>query len=284
MSDVCVVHLVWDHLGVEQFKSFITSYINYPSGIEHDLIIIFQGNFDKNIHNYLSLVDDINFIPYYRKNVGYDLGAYYEIASTYEYNYFCFLNSYSKILGIDWLLKMYKFISKDDVGIVGATGSYESPYSQAVSAQPRQKPLLRKIISTIWKESLIYYYYLYYDPFPNYHVRTNAFIIKRELFLDSAKYFLFRLKNKRFHFECGRRGLSKRLLNMGLNLYVVGRDGKSYGKEDWWCSNTFRQGSQENLLVADNKTDDYQNSSLADKKLLAGAAWGNPAMKSSFLF
>lgn len=44
-------------------------------------------------------------------------------------------------------------------------------------------------------------------------------------------------------------------------MIVVGKDGEGYDKKEWRKSRTFRQSEQENLLVADNQTRDYQERS-----------------------
>ena len=53
----------------------------------------------------------------------------------------------------------------------------------------------------------------------------------------------------------------------------MGRDGIGYPREEWALSRTFRSGEQENLLIADNRTDQYANGDEAFRTLLAGLAW-----------
>jgi hypothetical protein len=64
---------------------------------------------------------------------------------------------------------------------------------------------------------------------------------------------------------------------MGLNVLVVGRDGRAYSPEEWPQSNTFWQSNQENLLVADNQTRSYSNGSDYTRLVLAHYAWGRRA-------
>jgi len=66
-------------------------------------------------------------------------------------------------------------------------------------------------------------------------------------------------------------------MRLGLDVLVVGSDGRGYAKEDWAISRTYRSGQQENLLVADTQTDRYKESSLQMKRYLAHAAWGKSA-------
>src|SRR5207247_122146 len=109
-----------------------------------------------------------------------------------------------------------------------------------------------------------------------YHVRTNAFIISRALALECWPRFI-PTKRTAYLFEAGKRSLTSRVMRLGLNVLVVGRDGRGYAKEDWATSRTYRSGQQENLLVADTQTDRYKESSLQKKRYLAHAAWGKSA-------
>ena len=75
-------------------------------------------------------------------------------------------------------------------------------------------------------------------------------------------------------FESGRESISRRIASRGLDLIVVGRDGRGFFPDEWSISRTFRTGEQENLLVADNQTRSF---TYADKKtriLLSQYAWG----------
>jgi hypothetical protein len=54
----------------------------------------------------------------------------------------------------------------------------------------------------------------------------------------------------------------------------VGRDGVAHPPERWPESATFRAGGQANLLVADNRTRQYDRAEGAERRALAEAAWG----------
>jgi hypothetical protein len=66
-------------------------------------------------------------------------------------------------------------------------------------------------------------------------------------------------------------------MRFGLRPLVVGRNGEAYEKERWHLADTFRQGSQENLLVADNQTDRYAQADAATRAELSRCAWGEHA-------
>ena len=55
---------------------------------------------------------------------------------------------------------------------------------------------------------------------------------------------------------------------------VVGRDGRSYERDRWRESATFRSGGQRNLLIADNRTAQYEQADPAFKRRLEQMAWG----------
>jgi vancomycin permeability regulator SanA len=61
----------------------------------------------------------------------------------------------------------------------------------------------------------------------------------------------------------------------------VGRDGRVFEIENWGTSNIFRQGKQENLLVADNQTRQYDRAEDGEKKYLTEVAWGKDHTQAS---
>jgi hypothetical protein len=115
-----------------------------------------------------------------------------------------------------------------------------------------------------------------YAPFPAYHLRTNAFMIGRETMLGLRTWDI-REKEDAYRFEGGRESMTSQLLRAGLKVLVVGRDGRGYEKEEWARSETFWQGAQRNLLVADNQTRDYEEGDARRRKFLSRLAWGEQA-------
>ncbi|MGZ4351312.1 MAG: hypothetical protein ACXVRX_12420 [Solirubrobacteraceae bacterium] len=57
---------------------------------------------------------------------------------------------------------------------------------------------------------------------------------------------------------------------------VVGRDGRAYDRDRWRESRTFRAGEQDNLLVEDNRTRQYEEAQGRWRRKLARLAWGQP--------
>jgi hypothetical protein len=117
---------------------------------------------------------------------------------------------------------------------------------------------------------------LCFDPFPNYHIRSNAFMLTRANILRIWPGF-FPTKRVAYLFENGKRSMTRRILRMQLQALVVGKDGVTYQPQQWPLSHTFRHGLQENLLVADNQTRQFLQADIAQRKYLSSLAWGEQA-------
>src|SRR5204862_725971 len=94
-------------------------------------------------------------------------------------------------------------------------------------------------------------------------------------------YGKMRSKKEAYIFESGNQSMTSQILHMGLKVLVVGRDGRAYEKEVWPESRTFFHAEQQNLLVADNQTKDYEESKLFKRTVLSTIAWGGRARPSA---
>lgn len=327
LQKICVVHLVRKQNGVEPFMRFLNSYRSNSSGMEHDLLVIFKG-FEQSdtMEKYLALLKSHPFEAFYVSDAGYDINAYLTTVEQYSerYRYFCFLNSYSIILDQDWLKKMYAHIIRPGVGLVGASGSWNSNFTNALGMLKKrlkvysnwlristnnlvskfsrklhfkhknsdnillmndaQKKAARaeefgrlmrnkNILETLVNLAKAYVPLLiYFKGFPNYHIRTNAFMIEGRL-MRSLKFAAPKNKMDSYIFESGRRGLTRRVLDKGLKVVVVGKDGVGYEKEAWNESRVFWRYDQENLLVADNQTMKYQQGTVEERSYFSAVAW-----------
>lgn len=276
MSEICVAHLVRAQNGLATFQRFIESYRAYPPGTSHTLLLILKG-FDerRDLRDYESLLDGIPYESFFVEDQGFDIRPYLSAARNFKHRYFCFLNSFSVILDEGWLLKMYQHIQSPGVGVVAATGSYESLYDHLMRSWPQERPW------SFWLKIMLRHpadfrralsNRAHFPPFPDYHVRTNAFMIAREIMLR-LKIGEIRSKDEAHRFESGRRGMTRQILAMNLKPLVVGRDGRAYEMENWYESVAFRSGDQHNLLVADNQTRYYDNADPEVKKALAEWTW-----------
>jgi len=299
-TDTAVIHLVRKLNGVEPFQIFVKSYLRFDAGMSHDLILVLKG-FEENVLEveYQNLIGLLNPIVIYVADKGFDIASYFEVYKKYtlRYRYFCFLNSYSEILDHHWLKKMYCHIVREEVGLVGATGSMESHASEKIPWMfwiffvniirhfrvHVNKPFKERIslgISGAWAHSHFFqvffdsiYLKLNFRKYPNYHIRTNSFVISSDHMakLSSPK---IRTKMDAYMFESGRHGLTNQILKCHLKVLIVGRDGLGYEPKDWNKSGTFWQSDQENLLVADNQTRLYRSSNSSQKMALSKKAWG----------
>lgn len=304
MKELCVVHLVRAHNGIEPFRRFLESYRANPGGIEHDLLIVFKGfGQPQDTAEYRELLAPFHYATLDVSDEGFDITAYFAAFKRYseQYRYFCFLNSYSVILDCDWVRKLHENISKPGVGLVGATGSRNSHNSNAYAWFFRIAAIFRAEINRLlslmmnradskmgysphkahitrpyWKTAIFlvkeawvnFHYIIYFDPFPNYHIRSNAFMISGEL-MKTLKCPAIKTKMDAYRFEGGRNGLTRQILGMGKRVIVVGKDGTGYEKEEWHKSRTFWQSEQENLLVADNQTRYYDEGSPEKRSYLS---------------
>ncbi len=274
MSDICVVHLVRQKNGIAPFKNFLSSYIANPGGIEHDLLIIFKGFINReDALPYQQLIDTIVHKEFFIDDAGFDINAYFAAVNNYNYKYYCFLNSFSSLLDHDWLLKLFSNLIKQNVGIVGASGSYESIYTNFITGFTSDINTNLNIIGRFELLIQLIKYRYYFDPFPNYHIRTNGFMISSDVMREIRCDILMN-KMDAHRFESGKQSLTKQIFQMNLNALIVGKDGQSYEKQDWHRAGTFRQGDQSNLLIADNQTNAYSLADSLQREKLILCAWG----------
>ncbi len=275
MSELGVVHLVRARNGLEPFTSFLDAYARNPGSVAHDLLIVFKGfSGDAELEPYRARLKAVPHQGFAVSDFGLDLRAYYLACRHFDYPWLCFLNSYSTPLDERWLDKMFACSKQPQVGVVAAGGSWESMYTNYAKALAAggKLPLHRRITSAL----KLQVNRRLFRPLPNYHVRTNAFIVARSLMLEIWPPLIVN-KTVAYMFENGRNNFTQRILRRGLKPLVVGRDGRGYEKEEWARSNTFRQGNQENLLVADNQTRGYAAADFETRKCLSEFAWGKDA-------
>lgn len=276
---VSVVHLVWVPLGLEPFAKFISSYCKYDNEYEHELVLIFNGIKEaaetKVYHEYIKAFQ-IKYRSFYREN-GQDLEVYFWTARQLTTDYVLFLNSYSEILANGWLRKYMEAMEIENAGAISATGSYMSYYSVIKNGYSWKWDKSVSLLANYRKCKLLiknlFLYRFYFKSFPNSHLRTNAFIIKRKLFL-ALKFSKPKKKIDAYFFESGKKGLTAQLLQRGLNVYLVDRYGKTYKPDEWYESFIFWCDDQANLLVSDNQTRKFDCGSKEERKLLTFNAWG----------
>lgn len=276
MATVCVVHLVRHKNGLAPFRSFLESYLGHPAGIDHDVLILYKG-FARHadIESYEALLADVHHSFLMVTDSGFDLGPYFLAAEKSENEYLCFLNSFSVILDDDWLLKLYRHISTPGVGLVGATGSWGSICPGRIGSD-RTPPLWKRLLRPLtWRASRAFFS-IYFEAFPNYHVRTNGFLIARDTMLG-IRHGRVSTKIHAYLLESGRNSITRQIERRGLRPLVVGKDGRGYEKQEWDASNTFWRDGQSNLLIADNQTRGYAAETPENQRMRESFAWGHAA-------
>jgi len=285
---IAIVYLSYVPYGPIFLENFLKSYISNKPNINHSLHIVMNGWKDNKEHKrQLLLFDEIlkqyevEHLKHYSLE-NYDIGVYLSMEEKIESDFFVFLNTRSKIINRYWLDYLYSNITKPGVGAVGATGAWGD-----ATLKKRMFKLLKKLIRfkvkfSEFKQLIFYYTNLY--PTLRPHLRTNAFMIKseilRKLIYHKISPCFIRpfagTKQERLQtlcFEHGRQNMNFQIESMSLRTLVVGADGKGYEQSEWYESNTFWSGNQENLIVTDNQTEKYATARDSVRKFLRFSAW-----------
>jgi hypothetical protein len=257
VPEVAVVHLVWEPVGPAALRRFADSYRAHPAGAEHRLVIVFKGFGAAGPGtDHRAALAGIEHETLRYDEPTLDLPTYAWCADALDAAHLCFLNSESVLLGDGWLAALLEHLSAPGVGAVGATGSFERPRSI--------NPLKRRR----------------WPSFPNPHLRTNAFALPRAL-MRELRWPAVRTKAAAWELESGRDGFTRQVWGRGLRTLVVGRDGRGYPPEAWPHSATFRSGGQANLLVADNRTRQWEEADPAERARLSRMAWGDAGAQAA---
>ena len=275
MSEIQVVHLVWKPAGIESFRRFLDSYREFPAEVDHDLLVLFKAFGGDDLVEHRALLSGIPHQELLVPNTTLDLGAYFYAARRAEGRFLCFLNSHATVLVPGWLRMLYENVTRPGVAAAGATASWESFYTNYLRRMdevgpPKSPAAWAKHLNRLRK---LRSYKANFHPAPNPHLRSNAFIVERARWLALTPGSL-RTKWSSWLFESGKKGLTPQLTAQGMEVVVVGRDGRGYSQQEWPQSRTFRSGDQANLLVADNRTRQYAEADEELKQYLRELAWG----------
>jgi hypothetical protein len=226
-------------------RAFLESLRLNPAGFDYDLIWQLKGYPKDQDNTFLA-----EFCKHFSGTVHqlrypdtlYQFNLAFDAARRFDHDFLLFFTSWSRILAPNWL-SCYRgaFEAHADCGVVSATGSFER-----ISRD---------------------------QSFPNINVRTNAFMIDRKLFLSLDAGDLG-TKSAGNQFEAGPNSLTRQIERRGLTPILVDRFGGSFRPREWPQARVFRSGSQEALLVADNRTHDYAKASAKRRRKLVRLAWG----------
>lgn len=232
---ICVVYLLRESKAV---TPFFESYESHSAGLPHQLLVL-----DKGQRATVSLKPE--WLSASMSDRGMGLRAFSLACRKFarNFDYVCCLNSWSVIQSDDWLAKLYAGLQAPGAGIAGATGSWESFYTNQPTWLGR------------W----------FFPPAPNYHIRTTGFIMRGDLMRQVWPRFSI-AKRIEYLSELGRTSITRKIMRRGWQPYVVGANGVVYSKEQWLASHTFRSGNQENLLIGDNHTVRYQQDEVERRR------------------
>ena len=303
MAVVGVVYLYRFAEGEFSARAFLESYRAHHAGIEHDVHVVLKGFPDERSRAAArALFASLSANLIELDDAGYDIGSYLAAARQVANKRLAFLNTFSEILADNWLAYLDAALDRPDVGVVGATGSWQSlgsaytaaalrlahwlkhpvrcariyfemgPHSSSSTRQALPRRSLRDIGLKIRGLADLYEFGRY----PNPHIRTNAFMMDRERFL-SLRHNRFRRKADVYKFESGRDSMTNQLLKAKLKAFVVDRSGRIHDVCDCRSSSTFWSGDQQNLMIADNMTRKYALGSGQLRELLENYAWHPPS-------
>lgn len=304
-----VVHLIWGPLGAAPLRAFISSYMRQPAGADHELVLLLNGVQPDVRESLLHEVDGVDCHVLQLDSSVQDLAAYAHAIRALDYDRLCFLNSYSELLCPGWLAKLNEALYEPKAGIAGATGSWASlrsltldslgvPTAYRGAGLPRGMATAQ--LAVIEAERITDAKHAkqasslvalarrlrampgailearQFEAFPNPHIRTNAFMARRETLLRLAIGEV-RTKTDAYRLESGHDSITRRLERMDLRPVVVDRNGDAHVHGDWPRSHTLWQGDQERLLVADNQTHMYSEGDDERRRFLSILAWGTQA-------
>ncbi|MFT4133762.1 hypothetical protein [Labrys sp. (in: a-proteobacteria)] len=248
MPRITVIFL-WRKLNDPRYVcAFFRSLKAYPAGEEYDLVVAAKGYGSDEPIAYANVLSSLPCSSFRTMRFPDEIpptAVIREAAASCGTEFVLPLTSWSRILAPNWLSRyLSAFDAITDCGIVGASGGYECLNDDT--------------------------------PFPNVGIRSNAFMIRTEIFnsLDAGpQVTIFDGSN----FEAGPNGMTKQIVAKGLRPVVVDRFGGRWLPEDWPKSQTFRLAEQEGLLIADNRTIQYTCGSKRKRDRLVKRCWGTDA-------
>lgn len=294
-----MIHLVRAANGPDAVERFLASYERHEAGMDHELVLVLKG-FDRESDadgvvaraarhgaTFVRIPDD-----------GLDLDAYAAVSRASTHEHLCFLNSHSEVLADGWLDRLVRPVVDGRAGVVGATGSWASHlgygmWQAGLSGGYASRGATRSEVRSGVHEALGAEYggdlgnwvlsvmsvgrSLRRVPrFPNAHLRTNAFALRRDVF-DGLKVPHPLSKHDAHLIESGRRSLTRHVVGLGLPVLVADRAGQTWAPEEWADADVLWQRDQSQLLIADNQTRTYAAAGQAGRRALAFQAWGGRA-------
>ena len=257
----------------ENLEMFLNSLLSFDAKLFPYFVFIIKGFTRKEV---LQLqmkfnIEKNRFII--KDDLGFDLDAYYFAALHTNKRYLFFLNSHSilRCNNAISLLVSQALISKSR--FAGASAScegvgYRRPYLNNTSIRSVLLFLPRVLLRTFYA---IFSGFSFGD-FPNPHIRTNAFLVERSLWLEYFYKFSLPLTKKQcLIIESSFTKFAKEKL---ANPGVINSDGFFYNLNELRLSKVFRSIDHTKHLVDDNRTLEFQKASMDRRRSLSWDAWG----------
>ena len=260
-TKIGVVYLAREAVAVDPF---IRAWKNHLPGVFHELVWLRKGRNAPDAPDEPFCDRVINIGDY-----GQSLFAFRQALDRiqYDYDYICYLNSWSRPSADNWLAKLVDCAAKPFAGLCGATASCES-FSN------NQQSLFGRMIRRP-----------FFTKFPNPHIRTTGFCAKSEVLQAVWPRRGWGHKSLEHMHEAGRWSISRRSTSWGFRNWIVGKS-FSMPHDEWcWSQNFFRANNYSELIIEDNQTDAYLKADRDEKDRLEHRAWGrewyncNPMLK-----
>ena len=261
-----------------RFARFVNSYKRHPAGHEHELFIIKKGYQEhENIWNdWTRQLDGIPFQTREYPDKYFTSGYIRNLMEEFPDRYILVCVATSEILVDNWLDLFMKHASPNR--ILGSMGSHWDPIETTDVPPLTLRNIIRSSHATRRKWWSLLWGHGLRHPFKNTdnfypgnvpHLRTTTFmlpprILERIFYWPRCENNLS--KNDDILMEFGKFSLTAQALLAGLEPLVVGADGRSYTIKEWPESKTFFVSDQENLIVGDHFSRQYEGFPIEGKK------------------
>ena len=270
---VCVAYLTWGPLGLGSVRQFVDSYRRHDAGIPHELVVILNDVGTADATAIASMLRGIPHRAFPLDHAVFDLEAYRLVTEAFEADAYCFLNTYSRVLARDWLVRYVDALGIQSIGVAGASGAYQSmrefnPWRSGPTGLPLMKHARLQVATT--RRALVIRRHFPASPCP--YVRSNAFAMRAST-IDLVGWPRLESKMDTWRWESGRRSLTARTLAAGMRCVLIDRFGGIFDIPDWPASGTFWSRGQGGLLVADNRSDRYDRATEPERRRLERESW-----------
>jgi hypothetical protein len=180
---IAVFYLARCAEGTQAIREFVESYRKFEAGLDHDLVIIFKGYTSRKKQRLAEKeFEGLNYLAIELVDEGFDLGSYHKAARKVSHEYILCLNTFSQILTDHWLKKFYSLIVTPSVGLVGATGSYQSIHSWMVLLQKTLFLSNYHFLNTKIRKSIVKYFHFM---IPSERTNKSSYFHRCICFLNS---------------------------------------------------------------------------------------------------